>query len=170
MRTGRIGSGLAAATLLLGGCAQLPFFDRAAPASAVAPAGPAPPPRGETPGAGAGPPAADAATEEDFDTTSAADRVAAAAPPPRSDPAAEALGTTIASLGDPADPGFWAETPLVRAVRPGRLTDPASGASVQVELRPTGGAPGSGTRVSLPALRVLGVPLTALPELQVTGL
>lgn len=121
----------------------------------------------------AAPPPETARTEEEFDTTSAEERLAAAAPPPPprdSGPAEVALGTTIASLGDPASPGFWAETPLVQSVRPGRLSYPETGKSVQVELRPSGAAPGSGTRVSLPAMRVLEAPLTALPELTVTGL
>jgi hypothetical protein len=145
-----------AAALALTGCADLPFSERqeaGAPRATTT----APPPG--------------ATTAEAFDTTTAEQRAAAAAPPPaRNEGGEAALGRTVASLGNPSDPGFWAETPLVSAARPGRLTDPASGRSVRVELRPSGGAPGSGTRVSLPALRVLEVPLTALPELTVTGL
>ncbi|WP_242500514.1 hypothetical protein [Tropicimonas sp. IMCC6043] len=109
-------------------------------------------------------PVADAATPEQFDTTTAEQRAAAAAAPVISE---MRLGTTIASLGDPTDPGFWAETALVDKVVMGRLEYPTEGTSVQVELRPSGGAPGSGTRVSLPAMRVLKAPLTALPELTV---
>ena len=154
----------------LSGCGAGPFRAPQAPApsgtAAALPEGAAP-----APGTAAAPPPETARTQEEFDTTSAEERRAAAAPGPTDGDAAEvALGTTIASLGDPASPGFWAETPLVQSVRPGRLSYPGTGRSVQVELRPSGGAPGSGTRVSLPAMRVLEAPLTALPELTVTGL
>ncbi len=110
-------------------------------------------------------PTSNAATAEQFDTTSAAERKAAASAPPQISEVR--LGTTVASLGDPADPGFWAETGLVDRVTMGRLEFPGAGTSVKVELRPSGGSPGSGTRVSLPAMRVLEAPLTALPELVV---
>jgi hypothetical protein len=147
-----------------GGPAEGPAATAARPSASADPA----------PGTAASAPPETAVTVEEFDTTSAEERAAAAAPPPRGaaegGAAEETLGTTIASLGNPAAPGFWAETPLVAAPRPGRLTDPASGRSVRVELRPSGGEPGSGTRVSLPAFRVLGVPLTVLPELTVIGL
>ncbi|MEO1677412.1 MAG: hypothetical protein AAFU80_04550 [Pseudomonadota bacterium] len=174
---GRIAHALRAAPVLaplaLAGCAQL-GLPQLAPRS-VAPADPGAPietvanlPEGAdpSPGTAASAPPPRARTVEEFDTTSAAERAAAASDVPSSAPE-EVLGTSIATLGDPTLPGFWAETPLVQAVRPGRLTDPATGNSVQVELRPAGDA---GTRVSLPALRVLEVPLTALPELTVIGL
>ncbi|RDC73393.1 hypothetical protein DLJ49_07430 [Rhodovulum sp. 12E13] len=151
----------------LAGCAEIPFLEPR-DESAARPVAVAPPPgAAASPGAAAGAPPASAVTVEEFDTTTPEERAAAAAPTAGGE---DALGTTVASLGSPAEPGFWAETPLVSAVRPGRLTNPATGASVQVELRPSGGAPGSGSRVSLPAFRVLGAPLTALPELTVTGL
>lgn len=119
-------------------------------------------------GAEAAAPPTTAETVEDFDTTTAEERAEAATPVGTA--TEQVLGTTVASLGDPADPGFWAETPLVQETRQGRLTYSATGQSVSVQLRPSGGAPGSGTRVSLPAMRVLGAPLTALPELTVIGL
>lgn len=121
---------------------------------------------GETTGSAtdAPPPPKNAVTVEQFDTTSAAERAEAAAPPTSGN---IRLGTTVASLGDPSDPGFWAETGLVDRITPGRLEYPAAGTSVQVELRPSGGSPGAGTRVSLPALRVLNAPLTELPTLVV---
>jgi hypothetical protein len=106
-----------------------------------------------------------ASSAEALDTTSAAERQAAAAPAA----GCARLGTTSAALGDPAEGGVWAETPLVTAKRKGRLEDPASGKSVEVELRPAGGPASGGTQVSLAAMRVLGVPLTALPELVVYG-
>lgn len=108
-------------------------------------------------------PAANATTVEAFDTTTAAQRTAAAAPVER--PARE-LGTIVASLGDPSEPGFWTKTSLVTEVQQGRLVYPDTGKSVLVELRPLpeGGDAG---QVSLAALRVLGAPLTALPKLTV---
>ncbi|NBD29495.1 MAG: D-galactarate dehydratase, partial [Alphaproteobacteria bacterium] len=42
---------------------------------------------------------------------------------------------------------------------------PAAGTSIAVELRPSGGAPGAGSQVSLAAMRLLEAPLTGLPEL-----
>ncbi|WP_342344709.1 D-galactarate dehydratase [Vannielia litorea] len=110
------------------------------------------------------PPPADARTADQFDTTTDEEKQAAAAAPVAAE---RELGSTIASLGDPTDPGFWAETPLVNTAQAGRLVYPGNGNSVQVELRPSGGEPGSGTRVSLPAFQVLGAPLTGLPELLV---
>ena len=107
-----------------------------------------------------------ARTAEAFDTTTEAERAiakAAAAEPPES--AEQSLGTTVASLGDPADPGLWLATPLVSGTRPGRLVYPETGESVLVELRPGSGA----SRISLPAIRLLGAPLTGLPEIEVYG-
>jgi len=158
-RLARIGA--AAALGFLAGCAQLPLFRGEAENDAPRGAGMSPEPRPAAPassGAGASGDTAgsDGAVQADGAVTGGR--------------GSQPLGTTVASLGDPADPGLWAETPLVTAPRPGRLEDPATGASVEVELRPSGGAPGSGTRASLPALRALGVPLTGLPELRVIGL
>ncbi len=160
------------AALALAGCGEVPFLQpRDTPQVREAISGAAARPEGAnpSPGAAAGAPSSRAVTVEEFDTTTSQERAAAAAVP-ASGGGEAALGTTVASLGNPAEPGFWAETPLVSAVRRGRLTDPASGASVQVELRPSGGDAGTGTRVSLPAFRVLELPLSALRELRVTGL
>lgn len=79
-----------------------------------------------------------------------------------------ALGETVASLGNPADPGLWLETPLVSAETPGRITT-AGGASTAVTLRPSGGGAGSGSRISLAAMQALGVSLTDLVTLTVTA-
>ncbi|GGD41277.1 D-galactarate dehydratase [Sinisalibacter lacisalsi] len=126
------------------------------------------PPEGMTrpmPRPDAGAPPAGANTADAFDTSTEAERAAAMA---ESAPDAEArLGRTVASLGSPADPGFWLETPLTDRVRPGRVVAVASGASVQVELRPIDAPPGAGSRISLPALRLLNVGLTGLHELDV---
>ena len=110
-------------------------------------------------------PPKNATTAEQFDTTSQADRTAALAPVK---PAGErALGKTIATLGNPTDPGFWLETPLVSERTQGRVVYAPTGKSVAVELIPIQGAATSGSRISLPAMRLLGAPLSGLPELTV---
>lgn len=164
---GAIAASVIATAVVLQGCSLLPagLGRPNSPADPVGLGSDAAATEGAT-GVAAPPPRPGARTVEDFDTTTAGERAAAAEPPA----SGARLGTTVASLGDPTAPGFWAETPLVTQTLPGRLEDPATGNSVQVELRPSGGAPGSGTRVSLPALRVLEAPLTALPELVVYGL
>ncbi|WP_394177353.1 D-galactarate dehydratase [Yoonia maritima] len=113
----------------------------------------------ETP---APPPPANATTVAEFDTTTVEEREAAvtqvAAVETR-------LGVTIASLGSPADPGIWLKTPLVTELSPGRVV--YNGKSVNVELRPSGGVAGSGSQISLAAMRLIEAPLTSLPELEV---
>jgi len=124
-------------------------------AEVVATLDPTPPP----------PPPPQARTVAQFDTTTAADRAAATAMP---EPAGETkLGTTIATLGSPADPGIWLKTPLVKTLVMGRAVYGANGKSVNLELRPSGGADGSGSQISLPAMRLLDAPLTGLLELTV---
>ncbi|MCT2540123.1 D-galactarate dehydratase [Sedimentimonas flavescens] len=103
------------------------------------------------------------ATAEVLDTTSAAERAQAAQVTGQG----VRLGVTVASLGDPTQPGFWLKTPLVSAPAKGRVEMTATGASAQVDLIPTGGAEGSGSQMSLPTLRLLGVDLTGLPEVVV---
>ncbi|MCL7465799.1 hypothetical protein [Phaeovulum sp. NW3] len=153
-------AGALGALILLSGCAQGPLSglrsaDPVTPAAAL-PEAPPPAPI----------PKPAARTVEEFDATTAAQRATAAAKPA---PGAETrLGTTVASLGNPAEPGFWLRTPLARAEAPGRIEHPATGASAQVTLLPMpGAAAGAGSQISLPALRLLGLPLTALPELVV---
>ena len=75
------------------------------------------------------------------------------------------LGTTVASLGDPSQPGFWVKTPLVQSETDGRIVNPANGKSAKVRLIPLGGA-GGGSQVSLPALQLIGVSLTDLPLIE----
>lgn len=104
------------------------------------------------------------ATAAQLDTTTPEQRSAAAARPAAA--AETRLGTTVASLGNPTESGFWIRTPLVRERAMGRIVNPATGRSAQVELIPlTSG--GSGSQVSLPALQLLGVSLTDLPTLEV---
>ena len=111
------------------------------------------------------PPKPAARTAAALDTTTPEQRAAAAAKPAAS--AETRLGSTIASLGDPTDPGFWLRTGLVSAETPGRIEDPRSGKSAQVTLIPSGRDAGAGSEASLPALRLLEVDLTDLPELVV---
>jgi hypothetical protein len=102
-------------------------------------------------------------TVEDFDTTTRAQREQAAATPVAD--GERKLGKTIGSLGDPVKPGFWLETPLVVTRQAGRVEYPGTGKSVAVDLIPIDGPVTAGSRVSLAALRLLGAPLTGLPEL-----
>jgi len=111
------------------------------------------------------PPPREARTVAQFDTTTAEDRAEATAAP---EPAGETeLGTTIATLGSPADPGIWLKTPLVTELVAGRVLYGANGKSVNLELRPSGGEAGSGSQISLPAMRLLDAPLTGLLSLTV---
>jgi hypothetical protein len=110
------------------------------------------------------PPPAGARTAAAFDTTTQAERAAAQAAPASG---TRALGTTIASLGSPAEPGFWLRTALVTAITPGVVIHTPTGARLRLELRPSGGVAGSGSQLSLPAFRAMNLPLTGLPELQV---
>jgi hypothetical protein len=132
-----------------------PVVEAAMPAPVVETLDPTPAP----------PPPPKARTVEQFDTTSAEDRAAAVAKP---EPAGETkLGTTIATLGSPADPGIWIKTPLVTELVMGRAVYGANGKSVNLELRPSGGDAGSGSQISLPAMRLLDAPLTGLLELTI---
>lgn len=126
-----------------------------APVAAPAPTlDPTPPP----------PPPTNATTIDQFDTTTEEDRAAATTV----DASAETqeLGTTIASLGPPTEPGIWLKTPLVTELTEGRIT--YQGKSINVELRPSGGAAGSGSQISLAAMRLIEAPLTGLPEITVS--
>jgi hypothetical protein len=76
------------------------------------------------------------------------------------------LGFAVASLGDASVPGLWLETPLVSTEGPGRVIGP-DGRTVAVTLRPSGGGPGTGSRLSLQAMQALGVDLAALPTVTV---
>jgi hypothetical protein len=107
-------------------------------------------------------PPPDARTVEQFDTTTAQDRAAAIAPPAGGE---RRLGSTIANLGSPTDPGIWLKTPLVTAVMNGRVE--YNGMSVNLELRPSGGALGSGSQISLAAMRLIEAPLIGLLEVSV---
>lgn len=145
--------------LMLSACSGLglPEADMSPP-----PGMPRPMPR---PGEGGAMPVAGANTVDQFDTTTAAERAAAQATPAAV--AEVKLGRTVASLGNPADPGFWLETPLAKSTGPGRVVSVATGAAVALELRPIDAPEGAGSRISLPALRLLGLGLAGLHELEV---
>ena len=146
--------------LLVPACTSPSFHgisEPSVPALLVEPAetlDPAPPP----------PPPEDARTIDEFDTTTAEDRAEAVAVSATS--SETDLGTTLATLGSPTEPGIWLKTPLVAELSPGRIT--YEGQTINVELRPSGGEPGSGSQISLAAMRLLNAPLTGILELQVT--
>ena len=111
------------------------------------------------------PPPVGATTVEEFDTTTEEDR--ADALEVEETGGEERLGTTLATLGSPTDPGIWMETGMVSVLTPGRVEVAATGATINLELRPSGGPADAGSEISLPALRLLNVPLTAIQELVV---
>lgn len=102
-----------------------------------------------------------------LDTTTDAQRQAAAEGARSAE--GHALGETLASLGNPAEAGFWLVTGLVDRARPGRVVA-SGGAALAVELRPSGGPAGAGSQISLPAIRALNLPLTGLAPLRVFAL
>ncbi|SMH53021.1 hypothetical protein [Maritimibacter sp. HL-12] len=145
--------------VLLSACAEIapPDADMAPPEGMTRPM---PRPDSDAPPSGA-------RTADAFDTTTDAERAAALS---ATVPGTEArLGRTVATLGSPADPGLWLETPLTDRVRPGRVVAVASGESVKLELRPIDAPPGAGSRISLPAVRLLNIGLTGLHDLDVFG-
>ena len=150
--------------LLLGGCAELEaLFDPDADPGIVDAGMPVDPPPETLDPTPPPPPPEDANTVEEFDTTTEEDRQAALDVP---DAAGEVeLGRTLVTLGDPADPGIWLSTPLVSELQMGRVEVPETGATAALELRPSGKEPGAGSEISLPAMRLLEIPLTAIQEL-----
>jgi hypothetical protein len=148
---------LALMSFVLSGCAGLenPFLAKQSP-------DPAETVRAET-ARNAPVPVSTAKTAEAFDTTSEAERKIAAEKPV----VGSFIGRTVISLGAPAEPGFWLKTPLVESQTEGQVIDPASGKSVAVTLIPIEGPSTAGSRLSLAAMRLLGVPLTALVDVEV---
>ncbi|MFP5509470.1 MAG: hypothetical protein ACLGIP_09895 [Alphaproteobacteria bacterium] len=138
----------------LSGCADFdPFAQRPTAAPAAAPQTSTRPPLSGAP-----------RTAEDFDRATEEERQAAVAPPPA---ASGAIGTTVASLGDPARPGFWIETPLVSEPGRGSVLYRPSGRRLNVDLIPIAGPASGGSRLSLSAMRMLDAPLTGLPQVDV---
>lgn len=75
-------------------------------------------------------------------------------------------GFTVASLGDATRHGLWIETPLVDRERTATVVAP-DGTTVVVTASPSGGAQGSGSRLSLAAFQALGLSLASLPTVTV---
>ena len=136
----------------------------AASAPTEAPAEAATAPAAATPPA-ASPIATGGSSAEALDTTTAAERGAASRAPAST---GAALGTTVVSLGSATEPGLWLKTPLVDAEQPGRVTNPATGKSAAVTLIPLDGPATAGSRMSLPALRLIGASLTDLTTVEVS--
>lgn len=113
------------------------------------------------------PPPPTAKTQAALDTTTPEQRKQAAAPTPTA-ATSKSLSTTVASLGTPTEPGFWLKTPLVKFETKGRVTNKANGKSSAVTLIPIEGPATGGSRLSLPAMRLIEAPLTELTELEVT--
>lgn len=116
------------------------------------------------PATAAPPPPPSAQTAEALDTTTPEQREAATAAPVVE---TQSLGTTVVSLGSPTKPGLWLRTPLVSEPAQGRVTNLATGESSLVSLLPLEGPSTAGSRMSLPALRLIGASLTALTEVEV---
>jgi hypothetical protein len=113
------------------------------------------------------PPPKAAKTQESLDTTTKEQRKQAAAPA-TAKANTKLLGTTVASLGSPTEPGFWLKTPLVKTETNGRVTNKANGKSSAVTLIPIEGPVTGGSRLSLPAMRLIEASLTELTALEVT--
>jgi len=157
--------------ILLSGCAQVEgLFDRERGPSEPQAAAPATDQPRPEPRPDASLLSGAARTPEAFDTTTEAERRAARADAASATAGATDLGTTIASLGAPGEPGFWLRTPLVDSPAKGRLDYPAKGTSVVVDLIPLEAEKGAGSQISLAAMRLLEADLTGLPELRVVRL
>ncbi|PCH94122.1 MAG: hypothetical protein COB84_08070 [Rhodobacteraceae bacterium] len=77
------------------------------------------------------------------------------------------LGKTIASLGLIDETGFWLRTPLVSSEANGRVVFLKTGTAINLTLIPNAGAKGSGSQISIAAMKVLGISIVDLAELQV---
>lgn len=77
-------------------------------------------------------------------------------------------GETTASLGDPTRAGLWLETPIVSSETQGRVRVKTTGREVDVTLIPIPGEVTAGSRLSVEAMRALGVGLADLVELDVS--
>lgn len=150
---------LTVALLSLSACAEFDALNTAL-------GGGAPPPTVSRPApATAQPiPAAGARSAETLDQSTPQARAAAT----RTGAAGPVLGKTVATLGSPAEQGFWLKTPLVSDRGPGQVRNPATGKSVAVTLIPIDGPATAGSRLSLSAMRALEVGLTDLVTVDVT--
>ncbi|TXB70099.1 hypothetical protein FQV27_06885 [Paracoccus aurantiacus] len=103
-----------------------------------------------------------AQTAASLDTTTPEEKAAAAAPAS----GGGKLGTSVASLGDATEGGFWVKSPLVKAEGKGRVVNIANGKSANVDLKPLAGS-GAGSQLSLAAMQAIGAGLTDLPDIEV---
>lgn len=109
-------------------------------------------------------PVSGARSAEQLDAATAVERSAATS----NTAAGRRLGTTVATLGAPAEQGFWLKTPLIDRETKGVLRSRDTGKRVSVTLIPIDGPPTAGSRISLSAMRALDLPLTALAEIDVS--
>jgi len=144
---------LALATLALSACdmATAPTTPRPAPAPAPTPAA-----------ADADALQAPGQSVAALDTTTAAEKAAAAAPAQ----GGGKLGSSVASLGDATEGGFWVKSPLVKTAGKGRVTNTETGKSANVDLKPLSGS-GTGSQLSLAAMQALGAGMTDLPLIEI---
>lgn len=77
------------------------------------------------------------------------------------------LGKTVASLGLIDETGFWLQTPLVQSPVDGRIIYLKTGTSINLRLLPNGQTAGSGSQISIAAMKVLGISIVDLVEVQV---
>lgn len=154
---------LVTCTFGLSACDMLPTMQQQAPPPDPAPESAEAGAKAQT--AGIAPPA-NARTADEFDTTTEEER-AAAVQAAQSGGGDRDLGITVASLGAASDPGIWMKTPLVDSPGKGRVEYPAKGTTVAVDLIPLDAEPGSGSQLSLAAMRLLEADLTGLPEVRV---
>ena len=99
---------------------------------------------------------------EKLDVASKEERTEAVKAVPKSE--LKSLGGAIASLGNPAETGFWVKTNLVTSQQEGQVKYAGTGKSVNVTLIPHDG---DGAEVSLSTMRTLEAPLTGLLTLEI---
>ncbi|MEO9518007.1 MAG: hypothetical protein ABJH45_04370 [Paracoccaceae bacterium] len=106
---------------------------------------------------------ANARRADDFGQVSAADKAEAIGGAVQQG----SLGTTVASLGSPAETGLWIKTPLVTVEQAGRVFYDETGISVAVTLIPLDGPKTAGSRLSLSAMQAIGAQLNQLPTVEI---
>ncbi|MEM6619879.1 MAG: hypothetical protein AAF631_11345 [Pseudomonadota bacterium] len=152
------------AALILGGCASGGLFDRSPNVAVQAPLAETvrPQPRPDPNASPAAPSGSRTTVTEATQVT--AEEVAAARATTGN---GRELGVTVVSLGLLEREGFWMATPLVTGETAGRIVYEVTGTTANVTLVPNGGASGSGSQLSIAAMQLLGIPLTALTEVRV---
>ena len=77
------------------------------------------------------------------------------------------VGSTVAYMSNPGEPGMWLKTHLVSEERQGRLVFPQTARSVFVTLRPLDVHKTNDSQISYAAMKGLSVQMTTLPVLDV---